>query len=296
MTKNIPDTIYNKWYQVFSFGREAVCLTVYVDVLLLINTLVNYFMLLGVKIITGAETKRYRLILGALTGGLSALSVFLNMGVIVTVLKFFTAALMVRISFPFISAKVYLKKCIWLFIISAVFSGVCLAVYLIFDTDLMIYSNGTVYFDIDITFLTVCTVISYAAITLILRFTDKKSPDKQYYPITLISGSEKVTLRGFLDTGNNLKEPFSFAPVIVTNEEIYKKLYSASKNKERIIPVSTVSGDGIMTAFKLDGAVFTEKEIHNIYLGCGQSIPQDCDVLLCPDLLGDHYEKIKKSV
>ncbi|MDE5995167.1 MAG: sigma-E processing peptidase SpoIIGA, partial [Oscillospiraceae bacterium] len=121
-------------------------MTVYVDVLLLINTLVNYFMLLGVKIITGAETKRYRLILGALTGGLSALSVFLNMDVIVTVLKFFTAALMVRISFPFISAKVYLKKCIWLFIISAVFSGVCLAVYLLFDTDLMIYSNGTVYF------------------------------------------------------------------------------------------------------------------------------------------------------
>lgn len=271
-------------------------MTVYVDVLLLINTLVNYFMLLGVKIITGAETRRFRLILGALMGGLSALSVFLNMGAVVTALKFFTAAVMVRISFPFISAKVYLKKCIWLFIISAVFSGVCLAVYLIFDTDLMIYSNGTVYFDIDITFLTVCTVISYTVITLVLRFTDKKSPDKQYYPITLISGSEKVTLRGFLDTGNNLKEPFSFAPVIVTNEEIYQKLRSASENKERIIPVSTVSGDGIMTAFKLDGAVFTEKEIHNIYLGRGQSIPQDCDVLLCPDLLGDHYEKIKKSV
>lgn len=260
---------------------------VYVDVLLLINTLVNYYMLLGVKIITRSETKRYRLVLGALTGGLSALSVFLNMGVIVTVLKFFTAALMVLISFPFISAKVYFKKCIWLFIISAVFSGICLAVYLLFDTDLMIYSNGTVYFDIDITFLTVCTVISYVAITLISRLTDKKSPKKQYYPITLISGDERLTLKGFLDTGNNLKEPFSFAPVIVTNEEIYKKLRSASKNKERIIPVSTVNGDGIMTAFKLDGAVFTEKEIHNIYLGCGQSIPQDCDVLLCPDLLGD---------
>lgn len=260
---------------------------VYVDVLLLINTLVNYFMLLGVKIITRSETKRYRLVLGALTGGLSALSVFLNMGVIVTVLKFFTAALMVLISFPVVSAKVYFKKCIWLFLISAVFSGICLAAYLLFDTDLMIYSNGTVYFDIDITFLTVCTVISYVAITLISRLTDKKAPKKQYYPITLISGDERLTLKGFLDTGNNLKEPFSFAPVIVTNEEIYIKLRSASKNKERIIPVSTVNGDGIMTAFKLDGAVFTEKEIHNIYLGRGDRVPQDCDVLLCPDLLGD---------
>lgn len=271
-------------------------MTVYVDVLLLINTLVNYFMLLGVKIITRTETKRTRLVLGALAGGLSALTVFLNIGFAVALIKILTAALMVCISFPFISAKAYFKKCVWLFMISAIFSGVCLAVYLIFDTDLMIYSNGTVYFDIDITFLTACTVISYAVISLILRFIDKKTPEKQYYPITLISGGEQVTLRGFLDTGNNLKEPFSFAPVIVTNEEIYKKLRSESKNKERIIPVSTVNGDGIMTAFKLDGAVFTEKEIHNIYLGCGQSIPQDCDVLLCPDLLGDHYEKIKKSV
>lgn len=272
-------------------------MTVYVDVLLLINTLVNYFMLLGVKLITGAQAKRYRLVLGAALGGISALSVFLNLGFLVTLLKILTAALMILISFPFVSAKAYIKKCIWLFIISAVFSGVCLAAYLLFDTDLMIYSNGTVYFDIDITFLTVCTVISYAVISVILRLTDKKKPKKQYYPITLISGDEKVTLRGFMDTGNNLKEPFSFAPVIVTSEEIYKKLYSANKNrKERIIPVSTVRGEGIMTSFKLDGAVFTGKNIHNIYLGCGESIPQGCDVLLCPDLLGDNYEKIKKSV
>lgn len=272
-------------------------MTVYVDVLVVINTLVNYFMLLGVKVITRAETRRIRLILGALIGGISSLSVFLNISVIVTVLKFLTAALMVLISFPFISAKVFFKKCIWLFIISAVFSGVCLGAYLIFDTDLMIYSNGTVYFDIDITFLTVCTVISYVVITLILRFTDKKMPEKQYYPITLVSGEESVTLRGFLDTGNNLKEPFSFAPVIVTNEKIYRKMRLASpENKERIIPVSTVSGDGIMTAFKLDSAVFLEKEIHNIYLGCGDSLPQDCDVLLCPDLLGDNYEQIERNV
>lgn len=272
-------------------------MVVYVDVLVLINALVNYFMLLGVKIITGAETKRFRLIFGALAGGISALSVFLNIGAAVTLIKILTAVLMVRISFPFVSAKAFFKKCVWLFIISAVFSGVCLVAYLLFDTDLMIYSNGTVYFDVDITFLTVCTVISYAVITLILRFTDKKIPKKQFYPITLISGGKNFTLRGFMDTGNNLKEPFSFAPVVVTNDEIYKKMRAEGKNKtERIIPVSTVDGDGIMTAFKLDGAVFNEKEIHNIYLGRGERLPQNCDVLLCPDLLGDNYEKIKKSV
>lgn len=269
-------------------------MTVYVDVLLLINTLVNYFILLGVNLITRAETKRFRLIFGAILGGISALTVFLNLGFLITVLKIAVGMLMILISFPFISAKAYIKKCVWLFIICAVFSGVCFGAYFLFDTDLMIYSNGTVYFDVDITFLTVCAVLSYIFISIILRFTDKRKPKKQYYPITLISGDEKVTLRGFMDTGNNLKEPFSFAPVIVTKKEIYSKLYSAGKiTKERIIPVSTVGGDGIMAAFKLEKVIFTGKEIHNIYLGCGENIPQDCDVLLCPDLLGENYEKIK---
>ncbi len=83
----------------------------------------------------------------------------------------------------------------------------------------------------------------------------------------------------------------------MTNQEIYKKVRSAGKNaRERIIPVSTVNGDGIITAIKLDGAVFMEKEIHNIYLGCSPSVPKETDVLLNPDLLGDNYEKTKKSV
>lgn len=292
MTKNMPDIYYNGIRLLF-FG--VVLLTVYVDVLFLTNLLVNYFMLLGVKVITGAETKRIRLLLGSSLGGLSSFLVLCNMGVFSTFLKIVSAILMVLISFPFVSRKSFIKKNIWLFLISFIFAGVCLGVYLIFDTDLMIYSNGTVYFDIDITFLTVCTVISFLIITLISRFTDKKIPKNQFYEITLVSGDEMLKLKGFMDTGNNLKEPFSFAPVIVTNEEIYRKIYRANKqNNERIIPVSTVSGDRIMHAVKLDSAIFLGREIHNIYLGLGDSVPENCDVLLCPDLLSEeNYEKTK---
>lgn len=269
-------------------------MTVYIDVLILLNTLVNYFMLLGVKVISRTETRRIRLLAGAVLGGISSLLALTELGVLATVIKIATGFLMVRISFPFVSVRTYIKNAFWLFLISFVFAGVNLAAYLFFDTDLMIYSNGTVYFDIDITFLTICTVASYIIISIISRFTDKKIPEKQYYDITLISGGIKNTYKGFLDTGNNLKEPFSFAPVVVTNGKIYSELHAASGGRrERVIPVSTVNGEGIMHAFRLDGAVFTGKEIKEIYLGLSHSLPSDYDVLLCPDLLGDNYEKIK---
>lgn len=245
-------------------------------------------MLLGVKFISRADTKRYRLILGGVLGGLSSLLVLLNLGVGLTVIKISIAFIMVLVSFPFLSIKAFLKKSAWLLIVSMLFAGVCFGIYFLFDTDLMIYSNGTVYFDIDITFLTVCTVISYFVITIISRFTDKKIPEKQFYDITLFSGSENIKLKGFLDTGNNLKEPFSYSPVIVTNEKIYKKLYSASTNKkERLIPVSTVKGEGVMSAFKLDKVVLQNRSIENIYLGKSSSLPENCEVLLCTDLFSE---------
>lgn len=277
----------------FLFG--VMLLIVYVDVLLFINALVNYFMLLGVKVISKAETKRIRIGLGAILGGASSITVLYNLGYLATAIKILTGALMILVSFPFISLKSFFKKCLWLFLISFIFGGICFGVYTLFDTDLMIYSSGTVYFDIDITFLTVCTVISFVAISLISRLTDKKIPKKEFYDITIILGDNKQTLKGFMDTGNNLKEPFSFAPVIVTNEKIYKIFCDDTfKRRERIIPVSTANGDGIIHAIRLDGAIFLGREIHNIYLGCSKNIPEGYDVLLCPDLLSeDNYEKTK---
>ncbi len=292
----MPDTLYNGIRLFLLFG--VVLLTVYVDVLVLTNSLVNYFMLLGVKIITGADTKRIRMVLGAIVGGVSSLTVLYNLGVFGTLIKIAIAFLMTLVSFPFVSKKSYIKKNFWLFLISFIFAGISFCVYMIFDTDLMIYSNGTVYFDIDITFLTVCTALSFVAITLISRFTDKNIPQKEFYKITLVCANEKLTLTGFMDTGNNLKEPFSFAPVILTNEKIYQKLYSAKNNvRERVIPVATANGDGILHAIKLDYVIFNGRTINNIYLGLSASVPNGADVILCPDLLSEeNYEKTKTTI
>lgn len=161
-------------------------MTVYVDILIILNTLVNYFMLLAVKKITRENTSRLRLLFGALAGGVSSLLIFAeHLGVLMTVIKILTSLLMVLISFKFISFKKFLKNSAWLFFISFIFGGLMLAVYFCFNLDMMIYTNGIVYFDIDMTFLVVCSVLAYIVVTLITSFIDKKAPKEKEYYITI---------------------------------------------------------------------------------------------------------------
>lgn len=223
-------------------------LTVYVDVLIVLNILVNYFMLLGVRKITRSETKRLRVVLGAFIGGIASLLLFAeSIGFLMTIIKMISAVLMCAVTFGVKPVKKLVKCCVWLIIICAVFGGITFLVYLVFDKDIMIYSNGIVYFDVNITFLIICSIISYTVITVITRLTDKKAPRQKEYYITLQGTDKTISCTALMDTGNNLREPFSDYPVIIADKSIYNDIFP-DEEKIRLVPVSTVGGNTLMTA------------------------------------------------
>lgn len=236
-------------------------MTVYVDILVVLNTLVNYFLLLAVKRITRESTSRLRILLGAAAGGLSSLLIFIEqLGVLMTLLKIAVSLVMVLISFKITSLKAYLKNTVWLFLISFVFGGLMFAVYMFTDVKTMLYTNGIVYFQIDMTFLIVCSVLSYGAISLITYFTDKKAPRSKEYYVTVGKNGRSVSLTALMDTGNNLREPFSGYPVIMADKAVFKELLGKDVSIDcmteadglRLIPVSTVSGGAVVKAFRPD--------------------------------------------
>ena len=73
----------------------------YVDILLAVNWWIDYLLLLGVQRLTGAESRRWRLPLGALVGAAAALTVFLPPlpAVLSLLVKLPAAAAMVLIGF-----------------------------------------------------------------------------------------------------------------------------------------------------------------------------------------------------
>lgn len=203
---------------------------------------------------------------GALCGGLSSFLIFMdNLGIVMTVFKILTAILTVLITFGFKPPEHFLKRVFFLFAITFVFGGVALAVYMFFDKDILLYSNGIVYFDVDMTFLVICSVVSYIIITLLTKFTDKKAPKNKEYMVCIENNSKSISCMGLMDTGNNLRDPFSGYPVIMVEKSLFQKLYN--EEKVRLIPVSTVNGESIIKAFRPQKFTIGDYSTDKVYIG-----------------------------
>ncbi len=246
---------------------RVIILTIYVDVLITLNILVNYFLLLAVRKITRSPISRWRIALGSIVGGASSLLIFIeDLGIIMTLLKLLTAILMAITAFGIKDLKATVKKLFWLFSLSFIFGGLMLAAYIFFDTDILLYSNGIVYFDIDITFLVVCSVFSYIVISVIAKFTDKKAPKSQEYYTVIQYKGKTYSAIGLMDSGNMLREPFSNLPVVMVEKNVFKS-FNVPAEKTLLIPVSTINGESLTKAFKPDFVELNGNKINRVYIG-----------------------------
>lgn len=275
---------------VSSFFCVVILLIVYVDVLIVLNTLVNYFILLGVRKITRAYTVHWRIALGALIAGFSSLLIFIeNLGVLMTMLKILTAVITVAITFGIKPYKQFFKRLFLLFAITLIFGGFVLAVYMFFDKDIMIYSNGIVYFDVSMTFLIICAVISYLIIMVISKILDKKAPSNKEYIINIQNNGRNVTCTALMDTGNNLCDPFSGYPVIMVDKSIFTQLFN--EEKIRLIPVSTVNGDSLIRAFKPEYIFINKFTTNKVYIGESNTSLDEYKAILNINLEGEIHNE-----
>ncbi len=261
-------------------------MTVYVDILIILNTIVNYFILLAVDKILRIHSKRWRVLLGGAVGGVSSLLLFLEaLGVIMTLLKILTAILMAIITFGIKPIKRLLKSIFLLFAITFLFGGFLFAIYIFLDKDILIYSNGIVYFDIDLTFLIICTVISYAVITVISKITDKKAPKSKEYYVTVENAGKTISCTALMDTGNNLREPFSGYSVIMLDKELFYKLFT--EDKIRLIPITTVNGESVIKAFRPHKLIINNFSTNKVYIGESVTPLDEYKMILNINLEGD---------
>ena len=271
---------------VSSFFCVVIRLIVYVDILVIINTLVNYFILLAIRKITRSYTKRWRIALGAFVGGISSLLLFLEyLNVVMTVLKVLSGVLMVVVTFGIKPLKQFVKRLFFLFAITFLFGGVTYAIYIFFDKDIMLYSNGIIYFDVDMTFLVVCSVISYCVITIITKYTDKKASKNKEYYVTIENNGKSVSCIALMDTGNNLREPFSNYPVIMADKSVFNQLYT--DDTIRLIPISTVNGESLIKSFRPQKIAIGNFVADKVYVGESVSELDEYKIILNINLEGE---------
>ncbi len=206
-----------------------------------------------------------------------------------TILKISVAILTVAITFGYKPIKLYLRRLFFLFAITFIFGGFVLAVYIFLDKDILIYSNGIIYFDISMTFLIVCSIIAYFLIIFLSKIIEKKAPKNKEYIVSIENNGVSISCTALMDTGNNLLEPFSGYPVIIVDKTIFYQLFY--EEKIRLIPVKTVNGESIMQAFKPEKISIDTFTTDRVYVGESNTHLDEYKVLLNINLEGEIHNE-----
>ena len=222
---------------------------IYADILFLLNAFITYITLLLTAIILKTPAKRRRILIASLVGGGYAISILIQIPIYISIpLKVLICALITFISFGRLNLRLFLIHALVFLAINVFIGGIVLL--LSFADNHHFYSNIAISY-INVTPLTLIIALSVSFITVCLlnRILSKKRHREEIYKVVFTFEEKEYILFGFCDSGNHLSEPFSAMPVCVIKKGIVKGFREYPL--KRIIPYSSLGGEGMMEAVKL---------------------------------------------
>lgn len=227
-------------------------MTVYADVLAVVNLYVDYILLCLVRRALGLDVPGHRMVLGALTGGaLSLLGLLPLPGWAGPFTAGLSAGLMALAAFAPRGKRLMLRCWLALWGASFLLAGAVLFILQFVPAGHMAVVGGAVYFDLSLPVLFFATCGAY----LVFRLCEKLMPRGPAAPLiklALENRGQSLTLYAKADTGCELREPFSGLPVIVCERGALGALAPPEGEPMRVVPYESLGGRGLLYAFMPD--------------------------------------------
>lgn len=223
-------------------------MVVYIDVMLFENFIINLFLLLlSFKLLRFNYKKS--IYLSAIVGSIYTLVLFLEWPLGTSfIVKILVAVLMIIIAIKERKITNILKCVVGFFILSFTLSGVCFSFALMQNQYSLIQS-----FEINnysIKYIIISIMILYIVVVRSYEYLRERVLIKSLiYDIEISVNKNIFYIKGFLDTGNELREPVTNLPCIII-EERYLKEVQIPEREYFNISYSTIGEDGKMRGFK----------------------------------------------
>lgn len=187
-------------------------MVVYLDILLILNFFVDFLLLLGTNRLAGFPPGIPRAAagaaLGAVYGAACLMPGFSFLGN--TLWRTVSLLLMGGVAFRFRRNAV--RRCALFYLLSMALGGVALG-----------FGKGSVW-----------TLLGCAAaVAALCIFGFRGHLGKQFVPVELCYGGQKITLTALQDTGNSLRDPLTGQPVLVIGPTAAQKLTGLSSSQLR---------------------------------------------------------------
>lgn len=243
--------------------------TIYIDVLLSVNLIINYLLLSAVSFYTHTQIRLRRILLGSAVGAVCSLVILLPTipFILNLIIKLIVGGITVFAAFGMKRKMEFIKLYAVFLIATFFFGGITVALWFLFTPKNLIIKNSVVYINISPVQLIIYSVICYGAFRLINTVAGKHRTKDTCCTLTIIQGTSALKVNAKIDTGNTLTEPFSQCPVIVIGRETARCItplevyeyetvtslnYRTAINSVRFVPFSSVGGGGILPCFKAE--------------------------------------------
>ncbi len=264
-------------------------ITVYVDILFLLNLIIDYIILSSTAFISNKKSSTIRFLSAAMLGALYSTLIFfptlktLN----IIIFKIIISFLMVLIAFKWQSFAMQAKLFIIYYIINFIYGGGMYAFYRFTSLgSKMNYSNGEYYINLPLWAIILLALFFYFLIKLFGRILNGASQNSVIKEIEITVGNKSVCTNALIDTGNSLYDPISQLPVMLVEKKVLKKVMdiesidfsncnynNIKKYNLRIVPFYDASGNSsIIYAFTPTriSDVTDKREINNTLIGISE--------------------------
>ena len=239
-------------------------MTLYLDEQLIMELLIDYFLLLGTAKVCALPYRRLRFLAGAVLGAAwSCASLLPGMGwLTLPVMRPVLAMGMTVIAFW---GERRLLRCFGAFLgVSALFGGAVYAAGLLRVSQAG--GGAGPLLRLDMRVLVLAFAVSWAAVSVLFR-AGVKNASRHIRDVTVERGGRTVRLRALEDTGNSLMDPITGCAAFVAEAAAPRDLFPGPDGEllrgppaeaalripgMRLIPYSGVGGGGLLLAFRPD--------------------------------------------
>lgn len=217
-------------------------MTVFIDILIIENFIVNYFLIYITSQALKLRLSNSNIIFASLIGSFYVLVLFsLKLQFFAALpFKFFIAFIMIVVSFRKIDMFSKIKAYGIFILFSMMLAGLCffLALYK------YNYENYATFIlsRYPITKMIIAIMIIYLLLSRLLYYLkDRQAVSKLIYVVDIYFGNGYKSIKAFLDTGNELREPVTNLPVMLVQQEIFNNM-GMEKIDKLYIPYKVING------------------------------------------------------
>lgn len=198
-------------------------MTIYIDIVLIENLIMNFIILLATGIVLKEKIKAVRLLLASLLGAIYSIVSYMSILKIYSniFLKIILSIVIIYVAFNPQTMKKMWKDILIFYLTSFVFGGVAFALIYIVKPQDILMKNGLFLGTYPLKTIVLGAIIAFIIIVTAFTIMRNKITKKDMFcKVEIQINGKKIETTAMLDTGNLLKEPITNTPVIVVEHTL----------------------------------------------------------------------------